>query len=73
MIDERKAKNIVESEYGDGRKVKPLGDKGRAFVFLCENKNPNIIPSKIVVAVNKETGKIGASIHSENDAIKGCM
>lgn len=73
MINEKKAKDIVVADYGEDRKISLYKETSRAFIFMCESLDKNVIPSKIVVAVNKESGKTGASIFSEEAAVKGCM
>ncbi len=73
MIDLKKATAVVDSDYGEDRKISLYKETSRAFIFICESLAKNVIPSKIVVAVNKETGKTGASIFSEEAAVKGCM
>lgn len=71
-MDRSEAIKIVKKEFGKTHKVKLAEENDQTFVFYCEIKLPNHIPSGMIVAINKTTKKIGMSITSTEDAIKGC-
>ena len=61
---EKVAKASVDASY----KLKSLGTKKNTFVFHANNDN--VIPSDVIIAVNKESGKTGASMFSVEEAAK---
>lgn len=69
---EKDAINLVRSELHNYR-VKKIKETPMVFLFMCESPNPEAIPSKIAIAVNKKTSKIGSSIKSYEDAIDSAM
>ena len=68
-MTEKEAMKIAESTTGANYKLKSLGSKKNAFVFHANDNN--VIPSDVIIAVNKESGKTGASIISIEEAVKG--
>ena len=70
MIDQKKAIEIVRSKFkGFGvNKVKETSD---VFLFICKSPDRESIPNQMAVAVNKNSGKIGMSIISYDEAISG--
>lgn len=68
-MTEKEAKNVAESTIGINYKLKSLGSKANTFVF--HGNNDEIIPSDIIIAVNKDSGKTGISMYDINDAVKG--
>ena len=69
-MDRTSATNLVKKELGGGFAFKPQKETSTHFVFMCESGDPDAIPNKFAVAVNKATGKMGSSIMSFDDAIK---
>lgn len=68
-MTEKEAKKVAEASVGANYKLKLLGSKGNAFVFHANDDR--VIPSDVLIAVNKESGKTGASMFSAEEAIKG--
>ena len=68
-MTEKEAKKVAEASVGANYKLKSLGSKGNVFVFHANNDD--YIPSDVIIAVNKESGKTGASMFSVEDAVKG--
>ena len=60
---------ILKKELRD-YSIKPIGENKQAYFFLCEAPSPDLIPSKLAAAVNKETMAIGVSLKGYEDAIK---
>lgn len=69
MITEKNAINLVRSKLSNYR-VRMDRETLRFYLFMCEAPDPDIIPSKIAIAVNKQSGKMGSSIASYEDAIR---
>lgn len=69
---EKDAINLVKGKLR-GYKVNKIKETPSVFLFMCESFDPEDIPSKIAVAVNKKTSKIGSSIKSYEDAIDSAM
>lgn len=65
---ENAAINLVKRELR-GYRIRKLRETPQVFLFMCEAPDPNMIPSKIVVAVNKKTSAMGSSIKSIDEAI----
>ena len=68
-ITEKEAMSLVTKEVSD-RTVKKVRENDTAYGFLCENDD--LIPSKLIVAVNKTNGKLGFSIKSSEEAFSNC-
>lgn len=68
-MNEIDAINLVRSKVGNYR-VKKLEETPQVYLFMCESPDPDDIPNKIAVAVNKKSSKIGSSIMSYEDAIR---
>ena len=49
-------------------KAKKVEETSDAFIFMCEAPDPEMIPSKLAVAVNKKTSRIGTSMSSYDEA-----
>lgn len=71
-MTEREAAKIVKSRIGDYR-VKLVREMPQVYLFMCESSDSEMMPSKIAVAINKKTQKIGSSIMSYEDAIKQAL
>ena len=65
---ENAAINLVKRELR-GYRIRKLRETPQVFLFMCKAPDPNMIPSKIVVAVNKKTSAMGSSIKSIDEAI----
>lgn len=61
--------SIVKNELGDSYNVEAFGSYSGGNLFMATAKDPKHIPSKVVVAVS-DSGKIGSSIMSKEEAIK---
>lgn len=70
MIDQKNAISIVKNKF-KGYGVKKVKETAKVFLFICEAPDRESIPSKMAVAVNKNSGKIGMSITSYDEAISG--
>ncbi len=70
MIDQKKAIEIVRSKF-KGYGIKKVKETPNVFLFVCEAPDRESIPSKMAVAVNKGSGKMGMSITSYEEAISG--
>lgn len=68
-MKEKEAKKIAEASIGANYNLKPLGTKLNTFVFHATDDD--VIPSDVIIAVNKESGKTGASMFSVEEAVKG--
>lgn len=68
-MKEKEAKGIAEESVGTNYNLKSLGTKSNTFVFHA--KDDKVIPSDVIIAVNKESGKTGASMFSVEEAVKG--
>ena len=68
-MTDKEAKKVAEGSIGTNYKLKSLGTKRNTFVFHANDDNS--IPSDVIIAVNKESGKTGASMFSVEDAVKG--
>ena len=68
-MTEKNAIALVKSKLS-GYRVRKEKDLPHFFVFMCEAPDPQMMPSKIAVAVNKETSKIGTSIASFEEAVQ---
>ena len=71
-MSEREAINLVKKNLS-GYKVSKIKETPQVFLFMCETPDPEMVPSKIAVAVNKRTGKLGSSIRDYNEAIRAAM
>ena len=71
-MSEREAINLVKKNLS-GYKVSTIKETPQVFLFMCETPDPEMVPSKIAVAVNKRTGKLGSSIRDYNEAIRAAM
>lgn len=71
-MTKNEAAKIAYDELDKTMSIKDIEEREEAYIFLCESPDPNIIPSKLIAAVNKKTGKTGFSILSIEDAVKGC-
>ena len=67
-MTEKEAKKVAEASVGENYKLKSLGSKGNTFVFHANDDG--VIPSDIIIAVNKDSGKTGISMYDINDAVK---
>lgn len=67
-MTEKDAISLVKNSLR-GYGVKKIKETPMVFLFMCESPDPEDVPSKIAVAVNKKTSKIGSSIKSFDDAI----
>ena len=72
MVDQSNAITLVKNKF-NGYNIKKLREAGKAFLFLCESKDREIVPNKMVVAVNKVNGKIGMSVFSPEEAVSKAM
>lgn len=61
--------NIAKNELGDSYMFESFGFYSGGSLFMATAKNPKHIPSKVVVAVS-DSGKIGTSIMSKEEAIR---
>ena len=68
-MTERDAVAAVNKKF-KGYKVNKVRETPLVYVFLCENPDKEIIPSKLAAAVSKKTGKIGMSITGYDEAIR---
>ena len=71
-MDKSEAIKIIKNEFGKTYKVKLVEENDKAYAFYCKAKNSSLIPSGIIVALNKSTRKIGSSIISVEEAINAC-
>ena len=62
----------VTMKMGKGFTISKLKDDRRAYLFLAKATDPSVIPSKLVCAVNRESGEMGFSIISVEEAIDAC-
>jgi hypothetical protein len=69
---ENAAIKLVKRELPKYR-VRKLRETPQVFLFMCEAPDPNMMPSKIAVAVNKKTSALGSSISSLEDAIQQAL
>ena len=70
MKTKNEAADLVKKSIGTTMSVSLLRDHSNAFVFLCTATDPEAIPNKIIAAVNKDSGNIGYSLLSVEDAVK---
>lgn len=68
-MTEKDAIALVKRELR-GYKVRKIKETPQVFLFMCESPDPEDIPYKIAVAVNKRTSKFGSSIKSYEEAIQ---
>ena len=68
-MTKKEARKIAEASTGANYKLKSLGTKKNTFVFHANDNN--VMPSDVIIAVNKESGKTGASMFSVEEAVKG--
>lgn len=74
MISINEAAEAVKKEFDVKMyDVKAVKTDGRAFVFLCRNKDKDAIPDMMIVAVNKATGKLGYSVFDLDAAVKASL
>ena len=71
-MNEREAVNLVKKNLRDYR-ISKIKETPQVYLFMCETPDPEMVPSKIAVAVNKRTGKLGSSIRDYDEAIRGAM
>lgn len=73
-MNKYEANEIVLNKYGIdeyiSQFIKIVNNK---YIFLLSRIDKESIPNKIIVAIDNDTKKIGASIYSEQEAIKGSM
>ena len=69
--DEAKKKVTKMLNGSDDYNVKFVKEIDGTYLFLVIATDQDIMPSKIVAAVNKDSGKIGRSMTSIEDAING--
>ena len=67
-MTEKEAKKVAEASVGANYKLKSLGAKGNTFAFHANDNS--VIPSDILIGVNKESGKTGASTFSAEEEIR---
>lgn len=68
-MTEKEAITLVTKKLG-GYHVKLVQETNQVYLFMCEAPDPELMPSKIAVAVNKWSGKMGSSIASYEEAIR---
>ena len=66
-MNEQQALMLVKEKLKD-YKAKKVEETSDAFIFMCEAPDPEMIPSKLAVAVNKKTSRIGTSMSSYDEA-----
>ena len=71
-MTKNEAYEIVFTKIGRNFSVKYLYDTNKAYVFIGKAKNREWIPDTQIVAVNKQSGKMGFSGFSDQDAINHC-
>ncbi len=71
-MSEIEATNLVKKKLR-GYKISKIKETPQIYLFMCETPDPEMVPSKIAVAVNKKTGKFGSSIRDYNEAIRAAM
>ena len=67
-MNEQQALMLIKEQLND-YKAKKVDETSDVFVFMCEAPDPEMIPSKIAVAVNKKTSHLGTSMNSYDEAI----
>lgn len=70
MVNADKAKEVISGKIEGVMTIVKTKDYPDAHVFYCKNNINGAIPGGMIYAVSKSTGNIGASIVSEDDAIK---
>ena len=68
-MTEQEAIRLIKSKLS-GYRIRKLKESSGVFVFMCESPDPEVIPSKLVAAVNRKNGKIASSITSIEEVIK---
>lgn len=68
-MNEIDAMNLVRGKL-KGYRVKRVEETPEVYLFMCEHPDPDYVPSKIAVAVNKKSSKIGSSLYSYDEAIR---
>lgn len=71
-MSEREAINLVKKNLS-GYEVSKIKETPQVFLFMCKTPDPEMVPSKIAVAVNKKTGKFGSSIRDYDEAIRAAL
>ena len=67
-MNEQQALMLVKEQLKD-YKAKKVDETSDTFVFMCEAPDPEMIPWKLAVAVNKKNSRLGTSMNSYGDAI----
>lgn len=70
-MDESKAKAIAQKEVGNQYSVSLYRTTPRAYMFKCDAED--LIPSVLIVAVNKDTGNTGSSMTNPTEALNLCL
>lgn len=68
-MNEIDAMNLVRGKL-KGYRVKRVEETPEVYLFMCEYPDPDYVPSKLAVAVNKKNSKIGSSLYSYDEAIR---
>lgn len=61
--------NIIKNEIGDAYTIESMGAYDGGDIFMATAKDEKHVPSKVIVAVS-DSGKLGASIMSKEEAIE---
>lgn len=69
-MDKTKAMKIVSDKIGNEYRIGLIKENQNYFVFMCEAMDQECVPSKIIVAVNKTSNKVGSSIMNVEEAIR---
>lgn len=68
-MNEIDAMNLVREKL-KGYRVKKVKETPEVYLYMCEYPDPEYVPSKLAVAVNKKNSKIGSSLYSYEEAIR---
>lgn len=68
-MNEIDAMNLVRGKL-EGYRVKKVKETPEVYLYMCEYPDPEYVPSKLAVAVNKKNSKIGSSLYSYEEAIR---
>ena len=71
-MTEAEAINLIKPKLA-GYKFRKQKETANLFTFMCEALDPDVIPSKLVAAVNRKTGKSAVSMRSQEEAINAVM
>lgn len=71
-MTEQEAIKLIKSKI-IGYRVHKLKETANLFVFMCEALDPDTIPSKLVAAINRKTGKSAVSMRSQEEAIHAVL